>query len=45
MHDGETLRIEEAIARHREEATGVTANFNNLSPNQKQDLVAFVGSL
>jgi CxxC motif-containing protein (DUF1111 family) len=45
MHDGEMLRIEEAIAKHRGEATGVTANFNNLSPDQKQDLVTFVGSL
>jgi len=45
MHDGEMVRIEEAITKHRGEATGVTANFNNLSSNQKQDLVAFVGSL
>ncbi len=45
MHDGDSVRIEDAIARHKGEAVGVTQNFERLSEAEKRDLLLFVGSL
>jgi CxxC motif-containing protein (DUF1111 family) len=45
MHNGDTVRIEDAIARHKGEADGVTRNFEKLSADEKRDLLLFVGSL
>jgi alkanesulfonate monooxygenase SsuD/methylene tetrahydromethanopterin reductase-like flavin-dependent oxidoreductase (luciferase family) len=42
---GDTVRIEDAIARHKGEADGVTRNFEKLSADEKRDLLLFVGSL
>ncbi|NOT60224.1 MAG: hypothetical protein HOP19_08360 [Acidobacteria bacterium] len=45
MHDGVALTFEEAIARHRNEARGVTARFNTLTNAQKAQLLRFLRSL
>lgn len=45
MHDGLTLTKQEAIARHRGQATGVTAAYDALSNRQKQQVLAFLNSL
>jgi hypothetical protein len=45
MHDGDSVRIEDAITRHKGEAVGVTQNFERLSDPEKRDLLLFVGSL
>ncbi len=48
LHDGRTSDLITAIRAHRStgsEGSGVTANFNGLSENQKQDLLNFLRSL
>lgn len=45
MHDGDSVRLEDAIARHKGEAEKVTEKFRNLSPIEKKDLIAFLDSL
>jgi CxxC motif-containing protein (DUF1111 family) len=45
MHDGNTLTRNEAILRHAGQATGVVANYNNLSNTQKNQLITFLNSL
>ncbi|HSS20279.1 MAG TPA: di-heme oxidoredictase family protein [Pyrinomonadaceae bacterium] len=45
MHDGESLTFMEAILRHQGEAAGVTAAFEDLSDNQKRQLITFLESL
>jgi CxxC motif-containing protein (DUF1111 family) len=45
MHDLESLTLEDAIARHQGEAEDVTAQFGQLSPEQKQQLITFLKSL
>jgi CxxC motif-containing protein (DUF1111 family) len=45
MHDGESVRLDDAILRHRGEAEEVTEKFHKLKPNEKADLLAFLGSL
>lgn len=45
MHDGLSFTFLEAIQRHAGEASGVTANFNNLSSSQRDAIVAFLTSL
>jgi CxxC motif-containing protein (DUF1111 family) len=48
LHDGRTSDLIAAIRAHRSmfsEANGVVGNFNNLSENQKQDLLNFLRSL
>ncbi len=45
MHDGDTLNRNEAILRHAGEASGVIANYNSLSNNQKNQLIRFLNSL
>lgn len=45
MHDGLSFTRQEAIARHRGQASPVTARYNLLSRTQKQQLLAFLDSL
>jgi CxxC motif-containing protein (DUF1111 family) len=48
LHDGRTLDLNAAIAAHESngsEATNVEENFDNLSPQNKQDLLNFLRSL
>jgi CxxC motif-containing protein (DUF1111 family) len=45
MHDGESVRLDDAILRHRGEAEEVTEKFHKLKPIQKADLIAFLSSL
>ena len=45
MHDGESIRIEGAILRHKGEAEGVTARFQGLSKDERDNLLRFLGSL
>jgi CxxC motif-containing protein (DUF1111 family) len=45
MHDGLSFTKQEAIARHRGQATRVTSRFNTLSSAQKTQLMAFLDSL
>jgi len=45
MHDGLSLTFEDAILRHRGEASGVTQQFLFLLPAQKQQLLTFLNSL
>ena len=48
LHDGRTRDLSEAIARHDSpgsEARQVVANFNALTPQQRQDLLSFLRSL
>jgi CxxC motif-containing protein (DUF1111 family) len=48
LHDGRTTDLIAAIRAHRStgsEGNGVVGNFNNLSENQKQDLLNFLRSL
>jgi CxxC motif-containing protein (DUF1111 family) len=45
MHDGLTFTKQEAILRHRGQATPVTTRYNLLARTQKQQLLAFLDSL
>jgi CxxC motif-containing protein (DUF1111 family) len=45
MHDGESLTRNDAILRHAGEATFVINNYQNLSTNQKNQLITFINSL
>ena len=45
MHDGESLTRNDAILRHRGQATGVINNYNNLSTTNKNRLITFLNSL
>jgi len=45
MHDGESVRLDDAIHRHRGEAEEVTEKFRKLKANEKADLIAFLSSL
>src|SRR4029434_9353584 len=45
MHDGESLARNDAIQRHGGQASAVRNNYNNLSNNQKNQLIAFLNSL
>jgi CxxC motif-containing protein (DUF1111 family) len=48
LHDGRATDLISAIRAHRStgsEGNGVVSNFNNLSENQKQDLLNFLRSL
>jgi len=45
MHDLESVTLEDAIARHRGEARGVTRAYFNLSPDDQQRVKVFLGSL
>jgi CxxC motif-containing protein (DUF1111 family) len=45
MHDGASLTVSAAIARHGNQAATARTNFNNLSATNQNDLLAFVFSL
>jgi CxxC motif-containing protein (DUF1111 family) len=45
MHDGDSLRLGDAIARHKGEASEVTRKFLQLTPGAKKDVLSFLNSL
>jgi CxxC motif-containing protein (DUF1111 family) len=45
MHDGLTVAVEEAIRRHRNPALPSATAFARLSSTNRQQLLAFLGSL
>jgi CxxC motif-containing protein (DUF1111 family) len=45
MHDGTALTPEEAILRHRGQASGVTTKYRALSATEKSQIAAFLNSL
>jgi len=45
MHDGATVTLDDAILRHRGEASGVSDAYARLRGQQRQQIVAFLGSL
>jgi len=45
MHDGLSFTKQDAIQRHGGQASGVTNNYNALSPEEKAQLLAFLDSL
>ncbi len=45
MHDGLSFTFTDAINRHQVEAASVTSSFNGLTTTQKNQLLAFLGSL
>ena len=45
MHDGQSLTFREAILRHQGEAAAVTAAFQQLSEQQKRQIIMFLESL
>jgi CxxC motif-containing protein (DUF1111 family) len=45
MHDGASLTLQDAITRHGGEASGVIRFYNNLTDNQRQQVIAFLNSL
>jgi CxxC motif-containing protein (DUF1111 family) len=45
MHDGTSLTLVEAIARHHGEANHVTQQFEKLKKSDQEDLVEFLQSL
>ena len=45
MHDLGSLTLEDAILRHRREALLPAIHFRAFSPEEKQELIAFLNSL
>jgi CxxC motif-containing protein (DUF1111 family) len=45
MHDLKSLTVENAIQRHGGEARHVERRFDELTPKEKQALIAFLNSL
>ena len=45
MHDGDSVRVTDAIERHRGEAATVRVKFRLLTATEKNDLLAFLSSL
>jgi CxxC motif-containing protein (DUF1111 family) len=45
MHDGDSVRLGDAISRHNGEARKVTEKFNRLTPAEQKDLLSFLNSL
>jgi CxxC motif-containing protein (DUF1111 family) len=45
MHDLQSLTLEDAIERHRGEASRVERRFRALSPAEQQQLFTFLNSL
>jgi CxxC motif-containing protein (DUF1111 family) len=45
MHDGDSVRLGDAIARHKGEASEVTEKFRRLTPTEQKDLLSFLNSL
>jgi CxxC motif-containing protein (DUF1111 family) len=45
MHDGDSVRLRDAIDRHKGEASEVTQKFHRLTPAEQKDLLSFLNSL
>jgi len=45
MHDGDSVRLRDAIVRHKGEAQEVTEGFRRLPPQEQRDLLSFLNSL
>jgi CxxC motif-containing protein (DUF1111 family) len=45
MHDGDSVHLEDAIARHKGEAGAVTQKFHRLTASEQKDLLSFLDSL
>ena len=45
MHDGLTFTVEEAISRHRGQASAIASNYTRLSATSRRQLLAFLNSL
>jgi CxxC motif-containing protein (DUF1111 family) len=45
MHDGDSVRLGDAITRHKGEAQEVAERFKRLTPKQQKDLLSFLNSL
>jgi CxxC motif-containing protein (DUF1111 family) len=45
MHDGDSVRLGDAITRHKGEAREVTEKFRRLTPAERKDLFRFLDSL
>jgi len=45
MHDGASLTLRDAIARHRGEASGVSRRFRKLTRSDQAAIIAFLQSL
>jgi CxxC motif-containing protein (DUF1111 family) len=45
MHDGDSVRLDDAIARHKGEAKEVTEKFHRLTPTEQKDVLSFLNSL
>jgi CxxC motif-containing protein (DUF1111 family) len=45
MHDGDSVRLGDAIARHKGEAREVTEKFHGLTPAEQKNLLSFLNSL
>jgi CxxC motif-containing protein (DUF1111 family) len=45
MHDGASLTLLDAIARHRGEASHVTKQFEKLKPPEQDAIIEFLKSL
>ena len=45
MHDLASVTLEDAIARHRNEAGHVTHNFRNLTEDEQRQVITFLRSL
>jgi len=45
MHDGTSVSVEDAIERHRGEASGAAEGFRRLRPSERRQVVVFLNSL
>jgi CxxC motif-containing protein (DUF1111 family) len=45
MHDGDSVLLGDAIARHKGEASEVTEKFRRLTPADRKNLLSFLQSL
>ena len=45
LHDGRAATLDDAIVRHRGEATNVAEMYQNLQPDDRTNVLAFLGSL
>jgi len=45
MHDGDSVRLRDAIVRHKGEAQEVTERFKRLTPKEQKHLLTFLSSL
>ncbi len=45
MHDGDSVRLGDEIARHKGEASEATQKFLRLTPREQKDVLSFLNSL